>query len=200
MTPRRLLIIIIGFLWLLTGGLWAWVQLTPPPAPPPVQTLLTAYCGKNDAPKKIAKALESAKIPFEIVPDQDWKHPVQEGFLVVCTIKSEGTRKALLPGMKVLGSVKIVGEDIRLGGPYKAKPAAVKIQKTAKAKGFDFQVVDNIVEKTSKTTALRLGPLTPEQLTLAEETLRKSGLKPDQMVSEEASAPKVSPAVSATPK
>jgi hypothetical protein len=198
MSPRRIVFILVLVLWAVTGSLWAWVQFTPPPPPPPTQTQMMVYCEKKDVPKKIAKALEEAKLPFELRQNQPWKHKVQEGFLVINTIPSESTRKALFAGMKSLMPVKIVGEDIRLGGAYKTRQDAVKAQKMAKVKGFEFEIIDNIVDKTTKVPMIELGPLDPDQLKLAEQTLEKFHLKEEQIDSK--TLEPAAPGSSATPK
>jgi hypothetical protein len=183
MSPRRLVLILVFVLWAVNGALWAWVQFTPPPPPPPQKTTLMVYFEKKDPHKKVAKALEDAKIPFQLRPGQPWKHQVHEGFIVVNTIPSESTRKALFQGMKSLMPVKLVGDDIRLGVSYKTKAEASKAQKGAKVKGFEFEVKENIVEKTTKVVMIEIGPVEGDALTHAEDLLKKLNVKEEQIES-----------------
>lgn len=185
MSPRRLVFILVFVLWAVNGTLWAWVQFSPPPPPPPKKVILLVYCDKKDQPKKVMKALENAKIPFQPRQNQSWKREVLEGFKVVNTIKSEETRKSLHLAMKSLLKVKIEGDDIRLGTSYKTKADAVKAQKLAQNKGFSFEIKENIIERTSKVTAIEVGPLEAGQESAAQEALKSLKLKENQIESRE---------------
>ena len=201
MSPRRLLFILVFVLWAANGALWAWVQFTPPPPPPPQKVMVMVYCDKKDLHKKVSKALDEAKLTYQVRPNHPWKHKVQEGFLVVNTIPSEGTRKGLYLAMKGLLKVKIVGDDIRLGGAYKTKAEAAKAQKAAKNKGYDFEIKENIVDRTSKVVMVEIGPLEETQTGDVDEALKKFNFKEDQKESRsvEEDAPDATASPSATP-
>lgn len=203
MSPRRLIFILVLLLWVVNGALWAWVQFTPPPPPPPKKLHILVYCEKKDLSKKIQSAAEG-KFTVEVLVNQPWKHPVQEGFLVVNTIPSEDTRKALHAAMKTLLPVKIVGEDIRLGTTYKSKAEANKALLNAKNKGYEFKIKDNIVDKTTKVIVVKLGPLEEgsPSYTEAQDFLKKFNLKEGQTeeVPLEGEAGGSTPEPSATPK
>lgn len=191
---RRLILIVVAFLWVTNGALLAWVKLTPPPPPPAEKKVLLVYCDKKDQPKKISKALEALSLKPETRPNQAWKHDVQEGFIVVNRVNDPDVRKGLFAGMKSILPVKIVGDDIRLGTSYKTKPEAVKALNGARNKGFTFQVVDNIVSKTTKVTVIRVSAIEDEQVAQAEEALKKLNLAEAQIVVETLEKPAETPA------
>lgn len=186
---RRLLLIVVAFLWVTNGALLAWVKLTPPPPPPAEKKLLLVYCDKKDQPKKVSKALEGLNLKTEVRSNQAWKHEVQEGFIVVNRVNDPDVRKGILAGMKSLLPVKIVGDDIRLGGVYKTKPEAVKAVGNARNKGFTFQVVDNIVTKTTKVQVVRVASIEETQVGEAEAALKKLNLNENQIVVESLDKP-----------
>ena len=191
---RRLLLIVVAILWVTNGALLAWVKLTPPPPPPAQKKMLMVYCDKKDQPKKITKAFEALSLKPETRPNQPWKHDVQEGFIVVNRVNDEEVRKGLVAGMKNLLPVKIVGDDIRLGTTYKTKADATKALTNARNKGFTFQVVDNIVSKTTKVSVVRVSPIDDEQVSQAEEALKKLNVSDDQIVVESLEKPAEAPA------
>lgn len=181
---RRLLLVVVAILWVTNGALLAWVKMAPPPPPPAEKKELLVYCDRKDQPKKIAKALEALSLKPEVRPNQPWKHEVQEGFIVVNRVNDAEVRKGLWAGMKSSLPVKIVGDDIRLGAIYKTKPEAVKALNGARNKGFTFQVVDNIVNKTTKVTLIRVSPIGDDQVSQAEEALKKLNVTDAQIVVE----------------
>lgn len=181
---RRLLILILGVLWLTNGALLAWVKMTPPPPPPAEKKQLLVYCDKKDQPKKVVKALEGLSLKAEIVNNQPWKHEVQEGFIVVNRVTDPDVRKGIMAGMKSLLPVRIVGDDIRLGGVYKTRPEAVKASNGAKNKGFTFQIVENKFMKTTKVTVVEVSPLDDDKAGPATEAVKKIPIPEDQIVLE----------------
>lgn len=191
---RRLLLVVVAILWVTNGALLAWVKMTPPPPPPAEKKELLVYCDKKDQPKRIAKALEALSLKPEVRPNQPWKHDVQEGFIVVNRVNDAEVRKGLWAGMKSILPVKIVGDDIRLGTTYKTKPDAVKALNAARNKGFTFQVVDNIVSKTTKVAVIRVSPIEDEQVSQAEEVLKKLNVPDAQIVVESLEKPAETPA------
>lgn len=191
---RRLLLVVVAILWVTNGALLAWVKMTPPPPPPAEKKELLVYCDKKDQPKKITKALEALSLKPEVRPNQPWKHDVQEGFIVVNRVNDAEVRKGLWAGMKSILPVKIVGDDIRLGTTYKTKPDAVKALNAARNKGFTFQVVDNIVSKTTKVAVIRVSPIEDEQVSQAEEVLKKLNVPEAQIVVESLEKPAETPA------
>jgi len=194
---RRLLLIVVAVLWVTNGALLAWVKIAPPPPPPAEKKALLVYCDKKDQPKKIAKALEALSLKPEVRPNQPWKHDVQEGFIVVNRVNDAEVRKGLWAGMKSTLPVKIVGDDIRLGNTYKTKPEAVKALNGARNKGFTFRVVDNIVSKTTKVSVVRVSSIDDEQVSQAEEALKKLNVSDAQIVVETLDKP--AEGASATP-
>ncbi|MBX3171660.1 MAG: hypothetical protein KF760_29895 [Candidatus Eremiobacteraeota bacterium] len=186
---RRLLLIVVAFLWVTNGVLLAWVKMTPPPPPPAEKKLLLVYCEKKDQPKKVSKVLEGLNLKPEIRSNQAWKHEVQEGFIVVNRVTDPDVRKGIFAGMKNLLPVKIVGDDIRLGGVYKTKPEAAKAAAGARNKGFTFQVVDNIVTRTTKVQVVRVASIEETKAGEAEEALKKLNLNENQIVVESLDAP-----------
>lgn len=186
---RRLLLIVVAFLWVTNGALLAWVKMTPPPPPPAEKKLLMVYCDKKDQSKKVSKVLEGLNLKPEIRSNQPWKHEVQEGFIVVNRVTDPDVRKGIFAGMKSLLPVKIVGDDIRLGGVYKSKPEASKAATGARNKGFTFQVVDNIVTKTSKVQVVRVASIEETQAREAEDALGKLNLDESQIVIESLDKP-----------
>ncbi|MFN8612257.1 MAG: hypothetical protein U0931_32225 [Vulcanimicrobiota bacterium] len=186
---RRLLLIVIGVLWVTNGALLAWVKMTPPPPPPAEKKQLSVYCDKKDQAKKATKALEALGLKPEILSNQPWKHEVQEGFIVVNRVTDPDVRKGIMAGMKSLLPVKIVGDDIRLGGVYKTRPEAVKALNGAKNKGFTFQIVDNIVTKTTKVAVVQVTSLDDDKAGPAVEAVKKASIPEDQVVLESAAQP-----------
>lgn len=186
---RRLLLIVVAFLWVTNGVLLAWVKMTPPPPPPAEKKMLLVYCDKKDQPKKVSKALEGVNLKPEIRSNQPWKHEVLEGYIVVNRVTDPDVRKGILAGMKSLLPVKIVGDDIRLGGVYKTKPEAVKAATGARNKGFTFQVVENKVTKTTKVQVVRVASVEDQQVSQAEEALKKLNLAENQIVVESMDSP-----------
>ncbi len=186
---RRLLLIVVAFLWVTNGALLAWVKLTPPPPAPAEKKLLLVYCEKKDQPKKVSKILEGLNLKAEVRANQAWKHEVQEGFIVVNRVTDPDVRKGIFAGMKGQLPVKLVGDDIRLGGVYKTKPEATKAVGGARNKGFTFQVVDNIVTKTTKVQVVRVSSLDDTQVEAAEAALKKLNLHENQIVVESLDTP-----------
>jgi len=113
---------------------------------------------------------------------------------VVNRVNDAEVRKGLWAGMKSILPVKIVGDDIRLGTTYKTKPDAVKALNAARNKGFTFQVVDNIVSKTTKVAVIRVSPIEDEQVSQAEEVLKKLNVPDAQIVVESLEKPAETPA------
>jgi len=179
---RRLLLIVVALMWLTNGVLLAWVKMTPPPPPPAEKKVMSIYCDKKDQAKKVSKALEGLGFKPEIRANQPWKHEVQEGFIVVNRVNDPDVRKGIFAGMKSSLPVKIVGDDIRLGGVYKSKPEANKAASGARNKGFTFQVVDNVVTKTTKVQVVRVASVDDDQVSQAEEALKKLNLAENQIV------------------
>jgi len=186
---RRLLLIIIGVLWITNGALLAWVKMTPPPPPPAEKKQLLVYCDKKDQSKKVTKALEALNLKPEIRANQPWKHEVQEGFIVVNRVNDPDVRKGIMAGMKSLLPVKIVGDDIRLGNTYKTKPEATKALNGAKNKGFTFQIVDNIVTKTTRVQVVTVSPVDDAQAAPAVEAVKKIPIPENQIVLESLDQP-----------
>lgn len=186
MSPRRLVLILLLLLWAVNGALLAWVKSAGPPPGPETRTLLKVFADKPAQAASIRKALDGAKLPVSALTNQPWKREVTEGFRAVLTHTDEELRKALFTGMrnKKLG-VKIVGDEIQLGGVYKTKAEASKASASAGKQGFAFQVVENRVTKTTKTVLLKVGPLTEEERAQADEALDKLKLKPEQIEAEE---------------
>lgn len=167
----------------------AWVKMTPPPPPPAEKKVLSVYCDKKDQPKKVSKALEALSLKTETRSNQAWKHEVQEGFIVVNRVTDPDVRKGIFAGMKSQLPVKIVGDDIRLGGVYKTKPEAAKAASGARNKGFTFQVVDNIVTKTTKVQVVRVSSVEESQIGAAEEVLKKLNIGDNQIVVDSLDSP-----------
>jgi hypothetical protein len=191
---RRLLLIIVGVLWITNGALLAWVKMTPPPPPPAEKKQLIVYCDKKDQSKKVTKALEALSLKPEIRASQPWKHDVQEGFIVVNRVNDPDVRKGIMAGMKSLLPVKLVGDDIRLGNVYKTKAEATKALNGAKNKGFTFQIVDNIVNKTTKVSMVTVAPIEDAQAGPAVEALKKIPLSEEQIKVEPMEQPAATPA------
>lgn len=181
---RRLLLIVVAVLWVTNGALLAWVKMTPPPPPPAEKKLLMVYCDKKDQPKKVSKALEGLGLKPEIRPNQAWKHDIQDGFIVVNRVNDPDVRKGIFAGMKGLLPVKIVGDDIRLGGIYKNKAEAGKAVSGAGKKGFTFQTVDNIVSKTTKVSMVRVASVEEDKVAEVEDALKKLNVDEKQIVVE----------------
>ncbi|MBS2036410.1 hypothetical protein JST97_15575 [bacterium] len=181
---RRLLLIVLGFLWVTNGALLAWVKMTPPPPPPAEKKHLLVYCDKKDQVKKVVKALDGLALKTEILTNQPWKHEVQEGFIVVNRVTDPDVRKGIMAGMKSLLPVRIVGDDIRLGGVYKTRPEAVKASNGAKNKGFTFQIVENIVTKTTKVSVVEVAAVDDDKAGQAVEAVKKIPLAENQIVLE----------------
>ena len=183
---RRLLLIVVALMWLTNGVLLAWVKMTPPPPAPAEKKIMSIYCDKKDQAKKVIKALEALSFKTEIRANQPWKHEVQEGFIVVNRVNDPEVRKGIFAGMKSSLPVKIVGDDIRLGNIYKSKPEANKAASGARNKGFTFQVVDNIVTKTTKVQMVRIPSVDDQQVELANEALKKLSIDEKQIEVESA--------------
>lgn len=191
---RRLLLIVVAVLWVTNGALLAWVKMAPPAPPPAEKKLLLIYCDKKDQPKKVSKALEGLDLKPEVRPNQPWKHDVQEGFIVVNQVNDPDVRKGIFAGMKGLLPVKIVGDDIRLGGVYKSKAEASKAVANAGKKGFTFQVVDNIVTKTTKVPVVRVSAVAEDRVSQVEDALKKLNVDEKQIVVESAGGVPATPA------
>ncbi len=186
MSPRRLVFILVLLLWVVNGALLAWVKSAGAPPGPETRTLLKVFAEKPPQAASIRKALDAAKLPVSAISNQPWKREVTEGFRAVLTHTDAELRKALFTGMRNKKlTVKIVGDEIQLGGVYKTKAEASKASAAAGKQGFAFQVIENRVMKTTKTVLLKVGPLSDEERTQAEEALEKLKLKPEQIETEE---------------
>ena len=194
MSPRRIVFILVLVLWLVNGGLLAYVLTSAPPPPPPSKTRLMVRVEKPDQAKSIEKALEALKIEVKSESNVPWKHDVVDGFKVYLANSDAELRKAMLTSLKNNKlPVKMVGEEILLGGTYKTKALAAKAKANADKAGFSFTVGENHVMKTSKVVVLTSAALDQEMLDKAQEALKAFKLKDEQVETEVEQAPTASP-------
>jgi hypothetical protein len=201
---RRLALIVVLLLWVVNGSLLAWVKMTPPPAAPPRQVELHVFCEKPEQAKKVVKLLRDAGFSPQSTANVAWKHDVLAGYRLVVSMSQEDLLKSMLASMKIKKlPVKIVGSEIQLGDVYKNKAEAMKARNAAIKQDYTFELRENHQMRTSKVTLVKLGPLSEEQQSKAEQALAKLNLKPEQMESKDVDAEFGSPAEptpSVTPK
>lgn len=186
MPARRLLFFVILILWATNGALWAWVKASAPPEKPSDVRMLV-HTEKAEVAQKIKKAFDKEGLSIEVRANQPWKHEVVEGYLVYITQSNKDLAGPIAQGMRNKGlPVKVVGDQIRLGGVYKNKADANKAKARATKNDFTgFEVHENRVEKTSKKAyLLEIGPVSAEDHLKAEGVLEKFHLDPEQIESE----------------
>ena len=199
MPARRLLFFLVLILWVCNGALWAWVKASAPAEGPDHVRLIVRSESAAQA-KKLQKALEGAGLQADMRPNQPWKHEVIEGYKVYITQSNKDLAGPMAQGMRNKGlSVKVVGDEIQLGGTYKTKADANKAKaQAARADFTGFQVREHRVQRTAKAYVLKLGPLDGEQHEKVQGLLAKFQLKPEQIETESVADAAATP--SATPE
>lgn len=184
---RTLSLGVVAILWVVNGGLLAWVMMNPAPEAPPTTTTLRVFCEKPDQAKKVQKALADAKFTADLQPNQPWRHDVVLGYELRTSLPSEDLAKPLAQAAKMKKlPVRLVGKDLFWGSVFPKKAEAEKAKATAASKGYEnFEVEEKHTNRSSKANLIQVNSLSAGDLAKANEILAKLKLKEDQIQTEE---------------